>query len=588
MSDTRNSKELHISVLKSLVPYMKPYWLQVILASLALIVAAGTVLALGKGLQLLIDNSFVKDNPDLLDQSLLAMLGVVLVLALASFTRYFFVSWVGERVVADLRKDVFRNIIHLDPHFYEDNRAGDVISRITTDTTVLQSVIGSSISLAVRNLIMMAGALVMLMITSPKLTGLVVVVVPLVIIPILFWGRKVRSRSRIAQDRVASVGGFLDEYLHAIQTVQSNTRENATIEEFNGEVESAYRSAKLYILFRAVMSAVVISIVFCAVGIILWIGGKDVISGAMTPGELSAFVFYAVVVAGSVGILSEVMGNIQRANGAIERLFELRNQRPSIQQSGNFDVLNKPVQGKITFENVGLSYPSRPGINALDGISFPIKAGQTVAIVGPSGSGKTTLFNLLLRFYDPQQGRILIDDKDIKTLAFEDFRNAIAYVPQDPFIFSGTARDNIAFAKQNASDKEIHEAARQAHALEFIEKLPNGFDTVLGANGSKLSGGQKQRIAIARAILRNPAILLLDEATSALDSESESIVQKGLEQLMQGRTTLVIAHRLSTVKNADEIIVLDGGRIVENGKHNDLIDQKGLYANLSSYQFKAA
>lgn len=588
MSENHSDKTVNISILKSLIPYMKPYWVQVVLASLSLIIAAGTVLALGKGLQLLIDQSFVKNNAELLDHSLLAMLGVVLVLALASFTRYFFVSWVGERVIADLRKDVFRNIIRLDPYFYEDNRAGDVISRITTDTTVLQSVIGSSISLAARNLIMLTGALIMLMITSPKLTGLVVIVVPFVIIPILFWGKKVRKRSRIAQDKVANVGGFLDEYLHAIQTVQSNTRENNTIEEFNDEVEDAYRSAKLYILFRAVMSAVVISIVFCAVGIILWVGGKDVISGAMSPGELSAFVFYAVVVAGSVGILSEVMGNIQRANGAIERLFELKNQKPTLSEITHPEFLEKPVQGRITFDGVNFSYPSRPNIKALDDVSFHVKAGQTVAVVGPSGSGKTTLFNLLLRFYDAQQGRILIDDKDIKTLAFDDFRSVIAYVPQDPFIFSGTARENIAFAKPNATDDEIIDAARQAHALDFIDALPEGFNTLLGTNGSKLSGGQKQRIAIARAILRNPAILLLDEATSALDSQSESVVQKGLEQLMQGRTTLVIAHRLSTVKNADEILVLDGGRIVEHGKHKDLIDRQGLYANLSSYQFKAA
>lgn len=589
MKDTHKAPLKRIALLSQLKPYLKPYWFQITLASVALIVAAGTVLGLGRGLQYLIDDGFSSENTDFLNNSLTTLLIIVSVLAVASFTRYFFVSWVGERVVADIRKDVYRNLVFLDPTFYETSKTGEVISRMTADLTVLQSVVGSSVSLALRNALMLIGGMVMLAVTSPKLMGLVVLVIPVVLIPIIYWGRKVRVRSKIAQDKVGDLGGFIDETLHAIQTVQSNTRETLTAQEFDDVTESAYKSARYYILYRAVMSAMVIFIVFGAIGVVLWIGGHDVIKGTMSAGELSAFIFYSVVVAGAAGVISEVIGNLQRAAGATERLFDLKTQRPDIRNTPGAVAMPPVIQGKINFKDVRFYYPSSPEKQAIADLNLSVKAGQTVALVGPSGAGKSTLFNLILRFYDPQSGVITIDDQDIRELDIQSFRSHIAIVPQEPFIFSGSVYENIAFARPDASLEMVQEAAKRAHADGFIQKMAGGYDALLGERGNRLSGGEKQRIAIARAILRNPSILLLDEATSALDSSSEKQVQSALEELMQGRTTLVIAHRLSTVKNADMIVVLDEGRIVEWGTHSQLMKNKnGLYTKLASLQFKEA
>ncbi|MBK67010.1 MAG: ABC transporter [Rickettsiales bacterium] len=576
-------------------PFLRPYRLQLVIASIALIVAATTVLGLGRGLQYLIDKGFSNSNQLLLDESLFYLFIIVAVLALSSFTRYFFVSWIGERVIADIRKDVFRNLLKLAPPFYEENRAGEVVSRITADSTVLQSVVGSSVSLALRNALMMIGALIMLVITSPKLTGLVALVVPIVIVPIVYFGRKVRARSKIAQDKVAHVGGFIDEALHAISTVQANVQEFNMANDFDRSAEAAYGSAKMYILFRAILSAFVIFIVFSAVGVILWIGGHDVIAGRMSAGELSAFIFYSVVVAGAVGVLSEVAGNLNRAAGAAERLIEYKNLKSPIIEKSNALELERPVQGLIEFKNVNFTYPSahldgdlqdQTMLTAIKDLNLTIQAGQTVALVGRSGAGKSTLFKLLLRFYDPDTGSIKIDHHDLKDLKLSGFRDVIGMVPQDPFIFSSTVRDNILFANEDASEEDLILALKQAYAYDFVMALPHGLDTRLGDGGSRLSGGQKQRIAIARAIVRNPAILLLDEATSALDSESEEYVQRALQELMQGRTTLMIAHRLSTVKNADRIIVLDKGTIIQEGTHEQLAKRSGLYQELASRQFK--
>lgn len=577
-------------------PYLRPYRLQMVIAAIALVVAATTVLGLGRGLQYLIDQGFSESNQGFLDDALSYLFIIVTVLAVSSFTRYFFVSWIGERVIADLRKNVFKNLLYLAPPFYEENRAGEVISRITADSTVLQSVVGSSVSLALRNALMMFGALIMLVITSPKLTGLVALVVPIVIVPIVYFGRKVRKRSKIAQDKVAFVGGFIDEALHAITTVQANVQEKKVSQDFDASAEDAYSSAKMYITFRAILSAFVIFIVFSAVGVILWIGGHDVIEGKMSAGELSAFIFYSVVVAGAMGVLSEVAGNLSRAAGAAERLIEYKNLKSPIIEVSNPSQLERPVQGMIEFDKVSFIYPSEhlddrqaDGLaprQALSDFNLSIYAGQTVALVGRSGAGKSTLFKLLLRFYDPDQGSIKVDHHDLRDLSLNSFRDIIGLVPQDPFIFSTTVRENILFANQQASEQDIIDALKQAYAYDFVMELPHGLDTKLGDGGSRLSGGQKQRIAIARAIVRNPAILLLDEATSALDSESEEYVQKALQVLMQGRTTLMIAHRLSTIKNADRIVVIDKGKIIQEGTHEQLLGRSGLYQELAERQFR--
>ena len=573
--------------MRRLLPYLLPYRWRIAAAAIALVVTAGTVLAMGVGLRALVDQGFAAGNAALLDKALLVLLGVVVVLALGSFTRFYLVSWIGERVIADLRRDVYAHVIRLNPGFYETNKTAEIVSRLTADTTVLQVVVGSSASIFLRNLLMFLGGTVMLLVTSAKLTGLVALVVPLVLVPILTFGRKVRRLSRDSQDRIADVGAHVDETLYGIRTVQAFGHEALEERSFRGRVEEAFSTSIRRVVARSLLTAVVILMVFGAIGVILWVGGHDVLSGRITGGELSAFVFYAVTVAGSTGALSEVIGDLQRAAGATERLFELLAREPEIKAPADPTPLPEPARGRIAFESVRFHYPSRPDDSALEDFTLTVEPGESVALVGPSGAGKTTVIQMLLRFYDPQEGAIRIDGVDIRQADPAALRARIGLVPQDPVIFSADAMANIRYGRPDADDDEVRAAAEAAHALEFLEALPDGFASHLGEKGVRLSGGQRQRIAIARAILRDPAVLLLDEATSALDAESERVVQDALTRLMRGRTTLVIAHRLATVQNVDRIAVLDGGRLVASGRHAELIAQGGLYARLAALQFAA-
>jgi len=577
-----------ILMLRRLWPFLRPHRARVALAIVALIVAAGTVLVIGSGLRLLIDQGFAGGQPELLDKALIGLLVVIVVLAGSSYGRFYLVSWLGERVVNDLRAAVFGHVIGLSPGFFETNRSGEIMSRLTTDATLIETVVGSSASIALRNMLMFAGGTVMLAITSPKLTGLVFLVVPLVIVPIIVIGRRVRKLSRASQDRVADISAYSGEAIQAVRTVQAFAHEPIDRSRFGAITESAFATARRRIAARAALTAIVIMLVFGAVGIILWIGGRDVIAGSLTAGQLSAFVFYAVVVAGSVGAISEVIGDLQRAAGATERLMQLLNERSPIVDPADPLPLPEPARGALSFENVQFRYPARPDTPALADFTLDVRPGETVAIVGPSGAGKTTVFQLLLRYYDPQSGSIRLDGVDVRRAALSDLRGRIAIVPQEPVLFSTDAMENIRYGRPEASDAEVRAAADAAAASEFLDRLPEGFATFLGEKGVRLSGGQRQRLAIARAILRNPAVLLLDEATSALDAESERLVQRALDRLMVGRTTLVIAHRLATVLKADRIVVLDQGRIEAIGTHAELIARGGLYARLAALQFDRA
>ena len=566
-------------------PYIIPYKLQLAGAAIALLFAAATVLAMGAGLRFLIDEGFAEGDPVLLDRAVIVLVTVVVLLAGASYARFYLISWVGERVVADLRVAVFNHVIGLNLAFFETRSPGEILSRISTDTTLVQTVVGSSVSVALRNLLLFVGGMILLIITSPKLTGLVLLVIPFVIVPIIILGRKVRTLSRYSQDRVADIGSHVEEILTGIRVVQAFGHEILDKIKFAKRVENAFDTAVERVRKRALLTAVVIAFIFGAVAVVLWIGGRDVLAGRISGGELSAFVFYAIVVAGSTGALSEVVGELQRAAGAMDRLNELLLVSSNIKIPSEPKELPEKVSGAIKFNGINFYYPSRPGQLALDDFTLEIKPGETVALVGPSGAGKSTVFQLLLRFYDPSSGDIKLDDVSLDQTDPRTVREQIGLVPQDGIIFSENVLENIRYGRPEASKVEIRSAAESANAIDFIEELPDGFETNLGEKGVQLSGGQRQRLAIARAILRDPAVLLLDEATSALDAESERFVQRALDSIMVGRTTLIIAHRLATVLSADRIIVMEKGRVIASGGHDQLLKSCPLYTRLANLQF---
>ena len=557
-------------------------------ALVALTISASAVLAMGVGLRILIDEGLGGSDLQQLNRALLYMVGMVVLLAIGTYSRFYLVSLLGERVVADIRRAVYNRIVRLSPGFFETTKTGEILSRLTTDTTLLQSVIGSQVSSALRNLLMLLGGIVMLLITSPKLTALVVLLVPVVVLPILFLGRRVRRLSRLSQDRVADIGGHVEETLNAVHTVQAFGHEAIEGERFGRRVEAAFAIALRRVRVRALLTACVILFVFAGVAGVLWVGGYDMLGGRISGGTLTAFLFYAVVVAGSVGSLSEVYGDLQHAAGAAERLAELLRTDSTVTTPARPLPLPEPARGAVALQEVTFHYPSRPDDAALEDYTLDVAPGERVALVGPSGAGKTTVFNLLLRFYDPDRGVVRVDGVDVREALPDRVRARFGLVPQDPVVFAADAWDNIRYGRPDADDTAVRAAAEAAGAAAFLDSLPDGFSTFLGEKGLRLSGGQKQRIAIARAVLRDPVILLLDEATSALDAESEQAVQAALETLMAGRTTIVIAHRLATVLRADRIVVMDRGRVVAVGRHEQLMEQGGLYARLARLQFGTA
>lgn len=579
-----------LKILAGLLPFIAAYRQRILLAGLALLIAASTTLAIPYGFRQLIDLGFTtagSTQAEHVNIYFLALFGLASLLAVATAARFYLVSWLGERVTADLRAAVYGHVLQQSPAFFETTQTGEVLSRLTTDTTLIQTVVGTSISMALRNLLLLIGGLLMMFITSPTLSAIIIVMLFAIILPIVFAGRRVRKLSRASQDRIADASSMAGEMLNAIAIVQAFAHETREALRFSGAVERAFSTAIDRIRARSLLTVMAILLVFGAIVFVLWLGAHAVIEGRMSAGELGQFILYAVIVSGAIGALSEVLGDAQRAAGASERLLELLAERSSITSPAQpVPLPERTANGaRLSLDAVGFHYPSRPDHASLENFSLQVAPGETVAIVGPSGAGKTTLFQLILRFYDPQTGAIHLDGVDIRDLNLQALRQAIGIVPQDTVVFSANAMENIRYGRPNASDAEVIAAAQRAAAHEFIERLPDGYQSFLGERGVRLSGGQRQRIAIARALLKNPPLLLLDEATSALDAESERLVQHALEAAMVGRTTLVIAHRLATVQRASRIIVIDQGRIVESGTHSSLVQAGGLYASLAALQF---
>lgn len=572
-------------MLLSLAQFLKPYSGRIGIFLFALVFTAVVTLSIGQGLRLVIDQGFSEQSQQHLNSAILFILLASALMAVGTYIRFYLISWLGERVSADIRSAVFNHVVHLHPAFFETNRSGDIMSRLTSDTTLLQSIIGSSVSIALRSVISFTGALIMLLITNLKLSLIIMLAVPLVLMPILIFGRKVRNLSRESQDSIADVGSYAGEVIQHIKTVQSFTQETQEKNAFSREVERAFDVAKRRVSQRAILMAVVIMLVFSALSVMLWVGGSDVINGTMTGGELGAFIFYAILMATGVASLSEVYGELQRAAGATERLMELLHAENDILIAAKVAVEAKDLTPVLEFKNLHFCYPSRPQQPALDDFSLRIEEGKIVALVGPSGAGKSTLFDLIQRFYDPQKGGIFFGGRNIKDLYPTDLRQQIAVVQQQPTLFTGDVMYNIRYGKPEATDEQVMAAATAAHADEFIRHLPDGYQSDLGEQGVRLSGGQRQRIAIARALLKDPRVLLLDEATSALDAESEYMVQLALDKLMKGRTTVIIAHRLATILHADLIVVMDQGQAVATGSHNDLLSSCELYGRLAKLQF---
>lgn len=575
------------NTLRSLLQFLSPYKRQIFIFLIALLITAGITLSIGQGLRLLIDGGFADKSEDNLNTAVLFIIGLAVLMAAGTYVRFYLISWLGERVSADIRTAVFNHVITLHPAFFETNRSGDIMSRLTSDTTLLQSIIGSSMSIALRSGISSLGALIMLLATNFKLSLIVLLAIPLILLPILYFGRRVRNLSRQSQDSIASVGSYAGEVIQQIKIVQSFTQESFEKTAFGEEVERAFRVAKKRIGQRAILTALVILAIFGALSAMLWFGGRDVMSGDMSGGDLGAFIFYATLMALGIASLSEVYGELQRAAGATERLMELLHAPNEIMLAELIAADVIKLQASITFNEVNFCYPSRPNQAALRDFSLAIPDGKIIALVGPSGAGKSTLFALIQRFYEPQQGNVQFGGVDIRELDLERLRQQIAVVDQQPTLFTGDVIYNIRYGKPGASDEEVIDAAKAAHADEFIRQLPNGYASNLGEQGVRLSGGQRQRIAIARALLKNPRILLLDEATSALDAESENKVQLALDKLMNGRTTVIIAHRLATILHADQIVVMDQGCNVAAGTHHELLANNLLYARLAALQFSA-